>query len=176
MNRNIVYGPWTHRMSIDDFYDRANQYLTAITTRQKSLSSAYKIFRAGKDIHPNQYKRTMNLMYKIGEPIQEFCQLLETPAELPDDVIPLRYLLATALYTLDEQVNELMPRVTKFHASGRAHSKKTIRHCQDIQWGLRRLIKGCEEVKEEYNNLAKRLLSRAKIPDRLDLIIAVSYS
>ena len=117
----------------------------------------------------------MNLIYKIGEPIQEFCQLLETPAELPEAVIPLRYLLATALYTLDEQVNELMPSVTEFHASCRAHSKKTIRQCQGIQCELKRLIKGCEEVKEEYHNLAQRLLSIAKITDRLDTIKAVSY-
>jgi len=163
-------------MSLDDFYDKADQYLTILTTSQKSLSSVYKIYWAGKDIHPNQYKRTMNLLNKIGEPIQEFCHLLEYPAELPEAVIPLRYLLATALYALDEQINELMPSVIQFHASCRAHSKKTVRQRQDIQCMLRRLIKGCDEVREEYYNLAKKLLSRAKITDRLDTIKAVSYS
>lgn len=159
MNENIVRGPWTRRMSLDDFYYRADQYLAVITARQKSLASVYKLLRAGKNIHPDQYKRTINLIPKIGKPVQKFCQLLETPAELPEAVVPIRYLLATALYDVDEQVNELIPVITRF--------RKTIR--QDFQYKLWQLLKSCSDVREEYYNLVERLLPSSGITDHLQI-------
>src|SRR2546421_7948538 len=51
MRENIVRGPWTRRMSLDDFYYRADQYLAVITAKQKLLASTYKLLRAEKDIH-----------------------------------------------------------------------------------------------------------------------------
>ncbi len=159
MNENIVRGPWTRRMSLDDFYYRADQYLAVITARQKSLVSIYELVRAGKKIHPDQYKLTINLIIKMGKPVQKFYQLLETPAELPEAVIPLRYLLATALYDVDEQVNELISVVTKF--------RKTKR--QDFQYKLWQLIKSCRDVREEYYNLVEKLLPSSGITDRLQI-------
>ena len=173
MRENIVRGPWTRRMSLDDFYYRADQYLAVIAAKQKLLASTYKLLRAEKDIHPNQYKHIINLIHKIGEPVQKFCQLLETSAELPEAVVPLRYLLAAALYEVDEQINELIAVVTRFRTSSYRHSKKIVK--QDIQQKLGRLIKGCNDIGEEYYNLAERLLSRAKITDRLYTIRSVSY-
>ena len=159
MKENIVRGPWTRRMSLDAFYHRADEYLAVIMERQQSLTSTYKLLRAGKDIHANHYKQIPGLIHKIGEPVQNFCQLLETPAELPEAIIPLRYLLAIALCDVDEQINELIPVVTRF--------RKTIR--QDLQYRLWRLIKSCSDVREEYYNLAEGLLPSAEITDRLQI-------
>lgn len=157
MKEKIVRGPWTRRMSLVDFYQRADQYLAVITERQKSFLSTYKLLGAGKNIHSNYFKQITSLIYKINEPVQNFCHLLETPTELPDAIIPLRYLLAIALYDLDEQINELIPVVTK--------SRKTVR--LDLQYRLWRLIKSCSEIRKEYNSLAERLLPATEITDRL---------
>ena len=165
MKENIVRGPWTRRMSLDDFYHRVDQYLAVIMEWQQSLTSTYKFLRAGKDIHTKHYKQIISLIYKVDEPVQNFCQLLETPGELPEAIIPFRYLLAVALYDVDEQINELIPVVTKF--------RKTIR--QDLQLRLWRLIKSCSDVREEYYNLAEGLLPSAEITDPLQLG-SVSYS
>jgi hypothetical protein len=156
MKENIVRGPWTRHMSLDDFYHRADQYLAAILERQKSLTSTYKLLRVGKGIHANHNKQIISLIYTLGEPIQNFCQLLETPAELPEPIIPLRYLLAIALCDVDEQVSELIPVVTKFRKSKN----------QDLESRLCRLIKSCSDVKEEYQNLAERLLPSRGMTDR----------
>src|SRR5215469_16337780 len=136
MNEKIVCGPWICRMSLDDFYLKADDYLTVLKARQKSLSSTRKLYRAGKDIHPKQYKRTMNLLHKIGETVQKFCKLLSTTAELPEAVVPLRYVLATTLYDLDEQLNELMTVVVRFRTRYYVYSKKTVRQQQEIQCRL----------------------------------------
>jgi hypothetical protein len=165
MNENIVRGPWTRRMSLDDFYQRADHYLAVVKERQKLLVSTYKLLRAGKKIRPNYYKQITSLIYKINESVQNFCHLLETPAELPEAIIPLRYLLAIALYDLDEQINEFIPVVTKF--------RKTVR--LDLQYRIWRLIKSCSEVRKEYYCLAERLLPGPEITDRLQTG-SLSYS
>lgn len=174
MRENIVRGLCSYPMSLDDFYHRADQYVANITVAQKSLVSIYKLLRAGKNIAIDQYKSITDLIPLISEPVDDFCQLLETPAELPVAVVPLRYLLATALYDVDEQANELIQIVTKFRIRDYRQSRKIIK--QDIRNQLGRLIKSCTDVKQEYCYLAEELISRAKITSRLSIVRFVSYS
>lgn len=160
-------------MSLDNFCHQADQYLAVISATQESLGYICHLLRTGENLHSDPYKYAVDLVPALEESIEKFCLLLETSAELPEVVIPLRYLLATALYDVEEQLNDLELVATEFRTMGYSRSKRIPK--RDIQYRLRRLIKGCNDVREEYNNLAKELISRIQITDRLYAIKSVSY-
>lgn len=159
---NVLQGPWTKQMSLNAFHSKAKQYLAILNTEQESLSYIFKLFRSGKVILPDQCKRTITFINRLDEPLQEFCKLLETPDQLPEAVVPLRYLLAMALHHTEEQIKELLRLINHFLIISQRASKQSVKERQEIQSRLELLIKGCNDIQEKYSTL----LDQARFQER----------
>jgi hypothetical protein len=92
-------------------------------------------------------------MRRLAEPVQEFCQLLESPTRLPEAVVPLRYPLASALHSMDEQIRELISLLTRMHATRRISIAQRSRLQQEIRRRFEIFKQGYNDSIEKANNL-----------------------
>jgi hypothetical protein len=149
----IMRASWLVRISLDAFYLQAKHYLRILEEEQEALLYSCKVVERGKDIWPDQCEHIIILMRRLAEPVQEFCQLLESPTRLPEAVVPLRYPLASALHSMDEQIRELISLLTRMHATRRISIAQRSRLQQEIRRRFEIFKQGYNDSIEKANNL-----------------------
>src|SRR5712692_6223195 len=98
---NVVFLSRSAPMSLTDFHREIKRYLNILEREYPLLLDEYNVLGEDKCIWPDQFRSIADLLQNISEPIQEFCDLLENPAWLPEFVVPHRYLLLMALQNTD---------------------------------------------------------------------------
>jgi hypothetical protein len=140
-------------LSLYIFRNMVQQYLHAITEMKESLQDIFDLFRDGDDIWPDQCEYAINQLQLVYDPVQEFCQLLNTSTRLPPVVVPLRYPLVITLHNMNELVNSLIRLLTQFCAVCQPPSKHTTMQRQSIECGLEELMQKSEDAKHRTQAL-----------------------
>lgn len=154
--------PCLVHISLDAFYLQAKQHLRTLETEQEALLYSCKVVERGKDIWPDQCEHIITLIRRLAEPVQEFCQLLESPTLLPEAVVPLRYPLVGALHTMDEQVKELIPLLTRMRNTRRISIAQRRRLQQEIRSRFAVFKQGYYDSIEKANNLFDQIRFQEK--------------
>jgi hypothetical protein len=159
---NVLQGPWTKPISLDAFHHKAKKHLTVLIVERESLLYTYTLFKRGKLIQPDQFKHTITIINRIDESVQEFREMLETPEQLPEGIVSIRYLLTMALHHVEEQVKELLLFITRSPITNQRPLKQVVKERQEIQRRFELLIIGCNDIMEEY----KILFDQARFQER----------
>ncbi len=157
----VLYGPWSTYtdppMLLEDFRNQANQYLRDLNIARNSLSYVSKLFKGGRDIWPDQCERALALIRTVNESVQNTCQLLDSPSQLPEAIIPLRYPSAVALCHLDDQIDTLMQLITLFGATCRLPSVEVINQREEIHHQFEPLMQSYDDAVHELATLLDRV-------------------
>jgi hypothetical protein len=157
----ILYGPWTKQIDspilLEDFRNQAQQHLKNLHMARNSLSYVSKMFKGGREIWPDQCERALALIRTVNEPVQNTCQLLDSPARLPEAIIPLRYPLAVALCHLDDRIDNLMELITLFGATCRQLSVEVINQREEIHHQFEPLMQSYDDAVHEFDALLDRV-------------------
>jgi hypothetical protein len=140
-------------LSLHVFRNRVQQYLHAITEIKEPLQDIYDLFRHGDDIWSDQCEYAINQLQIVYDPVEEFCQLLNTSTRLPPVVIPLRYPLVITLDNMNEILNSLIRLITRFSTVCQTQSKRTAMQRHVIESSLEKLIQESEDAKYRTQTL-----------------------
>ena len=150
-------------MSLGTFFEQAQRYFNKIVEVQDSLSYAYKLFgRRDRNIWPDQCERAAAIIESLSEPTQDLCQLLEKTAELPVAVVPFRDPLTVEIHHINEQISELMPRITEFGIICGTPSALRVKEQRDIQVKIESIVNGCSVILQKIY----ALLDQSRFQDR----------
>jgi hypothetical protein len=146
----ILYGPWSTYIDppilLEDFIKQSQQHLKDLSIARDSLSYVSKLFRAGRDIWPDQCERALALIHEVNRPVQKAYLLLEIPSQLPEAVIPLRYPLAVVLCHLDDQISELMQLITLYSSACQPPSEHSMNQREEISHQFEPLMQSYDEA------------------------------
>ncbi len=135
------------------FRKQIQQYLHTITEVKEALQDICDLFRQSDNIWPDQCEYAIDLMQTINDPIRDFCQLLNNPARLPGDVVPLRYPLLITSHNMSELVDSLIHHITQFCVVCQTPSKRTTVEKQMIESNLEELIQRSEDAQDRAQAL-----------------------
>ena len=157
----VLYGPWSTCIDppilLEDFRNQAQQLLNDLNIARNSLTYVSKLFRGGRDIWPDQCERSLALIRSVNEPVQNTCQLLDSPSRLPEAIIPLRYPLAVALCHLDDRIDNLMQLITLFRITCRQPSVEVINQREGIHHQFEPLMQSYDDAVHEFDALLDRI-------------------
>lgn len=163
----VVYGPWLTYvdppMMFEDFRIMAQQHLNDFHIARNSLSYVSKLFRGGREIWPDQCERALALIRSMNEPVQNTCQLLDSPSRLPEAVIPYRYPLAVILCHLDDRLDNLIQLITLFRAICRQSTVEVIRQREEIHRQFEPLMESYDDAVHELDALLDRVYFHKRI-------------
>lgn len=141
------------RISLNVFYVKARQYLKTLEAEEEALLYSHKVLRRGTDIWPDQCELIITLIRRLSEPVQEFCQLLESSSRLPEAVVPLRYPLLSVLHSMDEQVIVLSSLLNRIRTNKRLSIKQRSRLQEEVRSRFEIFKLGYNDSIEKANTL-----------------------
>jgi hypothetical protein len=157
----VLHGPWSTYtdppMLFEDFRNLVQQHLNDFSIARNSLSYVSRLFREGREIWPDQCERVLVLIRSINEPVQNTCQLLDSPSQLPEAVIPFRYPLAVTLCHLDDRIGNLMQRITLFRTICRQSTVEVIKQREEIHRQFEPLMESYDDAVHELDILLDRV-------------------
>ena len=154
---NVIRWPksTSSRLVLDNFMTRVQKHRKDIGVSQGPVLYALDLFSEGEGIWPDNCDEVIDAMYKVGEPVREFCGLLDSQMQLPATVSTLRYPLMKTLYHVDELVNELSVLLALFRSVCRLPSRKVVTQRREIQRKLKLLARDLEEIVQDAEKLPK---------------------
>ena len=157
----VLYGPWSTNINplilLEDFRNQVQQHLNDLNIARNSLSYVSKLFKGGREIWPDQCERALDLMRTVNEPVGNTCQLLDSPSQLPEAIIPFRYPLAVALCHLDERIDNLMQLIALFRATCRQPSVEVVNQREEIHHQFEPLMQSYDDAVHELDALLDRV-------------------
>lgn len=163
---NITMFPRPSRLPLNDFIRQSQKYCAELASTQSSVLSAQELFGEGGDIYPDQCDYIVHSIHIMSEPVQKFCELLDSFARLPIAVGSLRYPLIRTLYRIDELVSDLTVLITIFRNSCRTNSRQAIVRRQEIHRKLDLLVQSIEEIGHNIDTLPERIAYEEKVLGR----------
>ncbi|HAT44312.1 MAG TPA: hypothetical protein DEV72_03680 [Ktedonobacter sp.] len=160
---NITMFPKPSRLSLSGFIMQTKKYCAELASTQSSVLSAQELFSEGGDIWPDQCDGIIHSIHTMSEPVQKFCELLDSFAHLPIAAGSLRYPLIRTLHSIDELLSDLTLLITLFRTNCRTPSKQAIVRRQEIQRKLELLVQSIEEIGHNIDTLPERILYEEKV-------------
>jgi hypothetical protein len=166
-NLTILSKSVASQLRLDNFMDRVQKHRTDIAASQGSVLYALDLFSESEGVWPDNCDQVIDAMRKMGEPIREFCGLLDSHTQLPVAVSPLRFPLMKTLYHVDELVNELSLLLTIFRPVCRIPSRKVFTQRREIQRKLESLAQSLEEIDQNVDKLPERIDFQERLLSKL---------
>lgn len=156
---NIIKWPKsvTSRLLLDNFMTRVQKHRVDVLTSQDAVLYALDLFSEGEGIWPDDCDEVISTVHQVIVPVQEFCELLNSPVQLPVVVSPLRFPLMKTLYHVDALANELSLLLPLFRSVCRLSSRKVFTQRREILLKLKSLAQGLEEIDQAVEKLPERV-------------------
>ncbi len=103
------------RLSLADFNEEMQGYITSISESRSSLRLASMLFSIeDRTILPVQCRKALQSLEEVDEPVQEFSKLLREPERLPVIITALRFRPLSILNLMDNQINKLFDLTSSY--------------------------------------------------------------
>jgi hypothetical protein len=162
-------------MSLDNFLLQAKRCCGHLKSIWDSVSDGYQLFYQQEEIWPNQCNSIKNLLLKLSNPLQKFCELMDFD-DLPDEAIPFRYSLLLPLYCVENLMSELSWLLTAFSAVCRTSSRDAMIRRQEIHRKLDELEQSIEDILQNVDRMLNQAISQEKSAQPLTNYVQEIYT
>ncbi|WP_069802284.1 hypothetical protein [Thermogemmatispora onikobensis] len=138
----------TTRHSLDQFRQTLNHYCAVIGQQQEALSLEYLALRSQACLQLDQRLRLQRLLSQYHEQLLSFRGLLEQPQQLPDEIVPRRYLPLLFLHNAEGQTRHLLDLLIVLPPAEqeRAPARQRQRQLQTFVQSWEQLLHSSEEL------------------------------
>lgn len=154
----ILPSPWANqrdgtRLSLAQFSELIQYYLTHITEAQDSMHFVSTPFKEKGGIRPVQCRRAVYALDKMNEQMQEFCELLNETSYLPVVFIALRYRLLVPLQLIEEEACELIDLINSYRAICMTSSHHALQQRREIIDAFETLLEHITDILQKADFL-----------------------
>jgi hypothetical protein len=152
-----------NRLSLNQFNELTQSYLTLITEAEHSLQRIITPFKEKGDIRPIQCRKASDSLRETIEYVQEFCEALNKTSSLPVILIALRYRILTTLHLTEEQASKLIDLIDSFLVICMKHSSHTLQLRKEIYTSFETLLQHMTDISQKTRLLNDEARFQEKI-------------
>jgi hypothetical protein len=134
------------KLRIQDFRQMATSHLEQFQLAQREVEVTYRILCTASTLLPSQCDQALDSVQNLQQSIQTFNHLLDSTEQLPNQVIPKRYLILFSLHYIDELSCQLLPLIHSFRRICLNSSRDTNRLQRQILRKFESILETGEKV------------------------------
>lgn len=142
------------RLSLKEFSDSMQPYLTSITNIQCTLLEVRVPFEAG-DVQPFQCRQAISMLIELKKKLEQWCHLMRETSTIPVVMMALRYSLLEELHYLEEQTDKLINRISDYCSACMTSSQRAIRQGQAIDKLFERHLRHITDMPQKVKYLVR---------------------